>query len=127
MIFNSNTTALGATNIPMAEGYDCSYGASLALVEAARNDFAMFKALVTADYKEMSICKESTGVVMEGELSALHEAVGGGIFKKIAELFKKLAAKVKAIFHSFMFVCSNKSSVLVVPEISVTVTSWFGT
>lgn len=102
MIFNSNTTALGATNIPMAEGYDCSYGASLALVEAARNDFAMFKALVTADYKEMSICKESTGVVMEGELSALHEAVGGGIFKKIAELFKKLAAKVKAIFHSFI-------------------------
>lgn len=101
MIFNSNTTALGASTIPMAEGYDCSYGASLALVEGARNDYAMFQALVQADYKEMSICKESAGVVMEGEISALHEAVGGGIFKKIAELFKKLVAKIKAIFHNF--------------------------
>lgn len=102
MIFNSNTTALGASTIPMAEGYDCSYGVSLALVESARNDFAMFQALVQADYKEMSICKESTGVVMEGEISALHEAVGGGIFKKIAELFKKLVAKIKAIIHNFV-------------------------
>lgn len=102
MIFSGNTTALGATTIPMAEGYDCSYGASLALVEAARNDLAMFQALVHADYKEMSICKESTDVVQEGEISALHEAVGGGIFKKIAELFRKLVAKIKAIFHNFM-------------------------
>lgn len=102
MIFNSNTTALSASTIPMAEGYDCSYGASLALVESARNDLAMFQALVQADYKEMAICKESAGVVQEGEISTLHEAVGGGIFKKIAELFKKLVAKVKAIFHSFM-------------------------
>ena len=102
MIFNSNTTALSASTIPMAEGYDCSFGASLALVESARNDLSMFQALVQADYKEMRICKESTGVVQEGEISALHEAVGGGIFKKIAELFKKLVAKIKAIFHSFM-------------------------
>lgn len=102
MIFSGNTTALGATTIPMAEGYDCSYGASLALVEAARNDLAMFQALVQADYKEMAICKESTGVVQEGEITSLHEAVGGGIFKKIAELFRKLVAKVKGIFHNFM-------------------------
>ena len=102
MIFSGNTTALGASTIPMAEGYDCSYGTSLALVEAARNDLAVFQALVKADYQEMAICKESTGVVQEGEISALHEAVGGGIFKKIAELFRKLVAKVKAIFHNFM-------------------------
>ena len=102
MIFSGNKTALGATAIPMAEGYDCSFGASLALVEGARNDLAMFQALVQADYKEMSICKESAGVVQEGEIAALHEAVGGGIFKKIAELFKKLVAKIKAIFHNFM-------------------------
>lgn len=102
MIFNSNTTALGASSIPMAEGYDCSYGVSLALVESARNDMAMFQALVQADYKEMAICKESTGVMMEGEVSTLHEAVGGGIFKKIADLFKKLVAKIKGIFHNFM-------------------------
>lgn len=102
MIFSGNTTALGANNIPMAEGYDCSYGVSLALVESARNDYAMFKALLQSDYREMAICKESSGVVMEGEVSALHEAVGGGIFKKIAELFRKLIAKIKSIFHNFM-------------------------
>lgn len=102
MIFSGNKTALSASTIPMAEGYDCSYGASLALVEGARNDLAMFQALVQADYKEMAICKESAGVIQEGEIAALHEAVGGGIFKKIAELFKKLVAKVKAIFHNFM-------------------------
>ena len=101
MIFSGNKTALGASTIPMAEGYDCSYGVGLALVESARNDLAVFKAMVQADYKEMAICQESTGVIQEGELSALHEAVGGGIFKKIAELFKKLVAKVKAIFHNF--------------------------
>ena len=102
MIFSSNTTALSATTIPMAEGYDCSCGVGLALVESARNDLSMFQALVSADYKEMSICRESTGVVQEGELAALHEAVGGGIFKKIAELFRKLVAKIKGIFHNFM-------------------------
>lgn len=102
MIFSGNTTALGASTIPMAEGYDCSYGVGLALVESARNDLAMFQALVHADYKEMTICKESTGVMQEGEISALHEAVGGGIFKKIAELFKKLVAKIKSIFHNFI-------------------------
>lgn len=102
MIFSGNTTALGATSIPMAEGYDCSCGVSLALVESARNDLAMFNALIQADYKEMSICSESTGVMQEGEIAALHEAVGGGIFKKIAELFRKLVAKIKSIFHNFI-------------------------
>lgn len=100
MIFSGNTTALGASTIPMAEGYDCSYGASLALVESARNDLAMFKALVLADYKEMSIYRESTGAIQEGEISALHEAVGSGIFKKIADLFRKLIGKIKGIFHN---------------------------
>lgn len=102
MIFNSNTTALGASTIPMAEGYDCSFGVGLALVESARNDLTVFKAMVQADYREMAICKESAGYVQEGEIIALQEAVGGGIFKKIAELFKKLVAKIKAIFHNFM-------------------------
>lgn len=102
MIFSGNTTALGASTIPMAEGYDTSCGVGLALVEGARNDLAMFQALVQADYKEMAICKESAEVMQEGEISALHEAVGGGIFKKIAELFKKLVAKIKSIFHNFM-------------------------
>lgn len=103
MIFASNTTALGAATIPMAEGYDCAYGASMALVESARNDLNMFKAMISADYKEMGIRQESAaGYVQEAEIVALTEAVGAGIFRKIAELFKKLVAKIKAILHTFM-------------------------
>jgi len=102
MIFNNNATSLGAYDIPMAEGYDCSFGAALALVESARNDYAMFQAMIGADYREMQICKESAGSVMEGEVASLHEAVGGGIWAKIKELFSKLIAKVKGIFHNFI-------------------------
>lgn len=103
MIFGNNMTALGASNIPMAEGYDCSFGPSLALVESARNDFAMFKAMLQSDFREASIMKESsTGYVQEAEVAALHEAVGGGIFKKIAELIKKLIAKLKALFTNLI-------------------------
>lgn len=101
MIFGNNTTTLNTVSVPMAEGYE-NYGVELSLVESARNDYAMFKAMLEADYKEMSICKESTGVVMEGELAALHEAVGGGIFKKIADFFRKLIGKIKAILGNFM-------------------------
>lgn len=103
MIFGNNMTALGASNIPMAEGYDCSFGPSLALVESARNDFAMFKAMLQSDFREASIMKESsTGYVQEAEVAALHEAVGGGIFKKIAELLNKLIAKLKALFTNLI-------------------------
>lgn len=101
MIFGNNSTTLGASSVAMAEGYNCSYGAALALVESAQNDYAMFKAMVGADFKEINICRESAGYVRESEVSALHEAVGGGIWKKICEFFKKLAAKIKGIFHNF--------------------------
>ena len=101
MIFNNNTTSLGSINIPMAEGYDCSYGCALALVESARNDYAMFRAMLDADARELAIKNESTGYVAESQVSALHEAATGGILNKIKQLIQKLVAKVKAIFHSF--------------------------
>ena len=101
MIFNNNTTSLGSINIPMAEGYDCSYGCALALVESARNDYAMFRAMLDADARELAIKNESTGYVAESQVSALHEAATGGILNKIKQLIQKLVAKIKAIFHSF--------------------------
>ena len=102
MIFNNNTTSLGSINIPMAEGYDCSYGCALALVESARNDYAMFRAMLDADARELAIKNESTGYVAESQVSALHEAAISGIWNKIKQLFAKLVAKIKSIFHSFM-------------------------
>jgi cell fate (sporulation/competence/biofilm development) regulator YlbF (YheA/YmcA/DUF963 family) len=48
MIFDSNRTSLGSS-IPMAEGYNCSYGPALALIESANNDLAVFKAILDSD------------------------------------------------------------------------------
>ena len=102
MIFDNNTTALGASVIPMDEAYNCPYGTALALVEGARSELAMFEAMLGIDAREMRIRSEYTGVMAEGELTTLSEAAVGGIWKKIKEIFAKLVAKVKAIFHNFM-------------------------
>lgn len=99
MIFNSNTTSLGST-VAMAEGYDCSIGTALALIESARNDNAMFNAMLGIEAQALKL--EHSGYVAESsEVIALQEAAAGGILKKIGELFSKLASKVKAIFHTF--------------------------
>jgi len=102
MIFNTNTTSmLGTVDIPMDEAYANSYGAALALVESANNEYNMFRALLNVDAHEISISESASGYVLESELAALHEAAIGGIFNKIKELIKKFIAKVKAIFANF--------------------------
>lgn len=99
MIFNTDTTTL-SSNVAMAEGYDCSTGTALALIDSARNDRAMFEAMLGIEAKACQL--ESAGYTNEsGEMLALQEAAAGGILKKIADLFKKLAEKIKTIFHNF--------------------------
>lgn len=102
MIFNSNTTSLGTDHYAMAEGYDCSYGCALALVESARNEYKMFRAMLDIDARELQIQRESSGYVAESQVMVLTESAISGIWNKIKELFKKLAEKLKAIFHTFM-------------------------
>ena len=85
MIFNMNTNY--SNNIPMAEGYDGSIGCAKALVESARNDYAMFRAMLD---------------VNESSIIALNEATVGGIWSKIKELIQKLIAKIKSIFANFL-------------------------
>lgn len=102
MIFNSNTTSLGTDHYAMAEGYDCSYGCALALVESARNEYKMFRAMLDIDARELQIKRESSGYVAESQIMVLTESTVSGIWNKIKELFKKLAEKLKAIFHTFM-------------------------
>ena len=101
MIFNSNTTSLGSS-IPMAEGYDCSCGVAQALIESARNDYQMFRAMLDIDARELQIQRESSGVMRESQINVLTEAALSGIWEKIKELFSKLVAKIKAIAHTFM-------------------------
>ena len=99
MIFNSNTTSLGST-IPMAEGYDGSIGCAKALIESAQNDYAMFRAMLESDAREIQAMK--SGYVNEAEVYAIREAATSGIWNKIKELFKKLIAKIKSIFANFL-------------------------
>lgn len=99
MIFDANTTSLGSS-IPMAEGYDGAVGVAQALIESARNDYAMFRAMLNADARELSLRK--SGYVAESEILALQEATSGSIWKKIADLFNKLIAKIKGIFANFL-------------------------
>jgi len=104
MIFDNDFTSLngGASAIPMDESYNNSYGAALALVEGARNDFKMFNAMIRVEAAACKINESANGVVREGEMQALQEASVKGIWAKIKSLFEKLIAKIKAIFHNFM-------------------------
>ena len=102
MIFDNNSTALGSMDIPVVEGYDFQTGTAKLLIESARNDYAMFKAMLAVDSKEAQIRNESAGYVMEGELMSLSEAAGSGIWQKIVELFNKLLAKIRSIFSNFI-------------------------
>lgn len=101
MIFNNNGTSL-SSNIPMAEGYDGTIGAAWALVESARNDYAMFRGMLDIDAREYNITQESTGYVAESQIATLHEAAIGGIWSKIKQIIEKFIAKIKAIIHKFV-------------------------
>ena len=58
MIFNNNTTALGSSlDIPMAEGYDCSYGCAKALLDTAENDYAMFREMLNVEARDLQLQK----------------------------------------------------------------------
>lgn len=101
MIFGNNTTGLGELTIPMAEGYDCEFGAAKALYEAAVNEGKMFQAMIMSDMHEAALLRN--GALQESaEITSIREAAISGIWTKIKELFSKLAAKIKAIFGAFM-------------------------
>ena len=102
MIFDNNSTALGTMSLPVMEGYDADTGAARALIESARNDYAMFKAMLSVDSRECQIQQESSNYVVEGEITSLAEAAGAGIWQKIKDLFIKLGQKIKSIFTNFI-------------------------
>ena len=102
MIFDNNSTTLGSIDIPVVEGYDCSTGAARALIESAKNDYAMFNAMLKVDFREAHIQNGGDGYVTEGEIMSLSEATVSGIWQKIKDLFKSLIAKIKSIFTNFI-------------------------
>ena len=98
MIFDMNIDT--SSSIPMTEGYDGSIGCAKALIESAQNDYAMFRAMLESDAREIQAMK--SGYVNESEIISLQEATVGGIWSKIKELFQKLIAKIKSIFANFL-------------------------
>lgn len=96
MYTNNTFASLADIEFPTLEGYVGSIGAGIALVEGYQNDFALFQAGIYGDFQEMAAIKEGAG-----DIVALQEFSIKGVFDKIIEFFKKLGAKIKAIFTSF--------------------------
>ena len=100
--------------VEAAEGYDESYAGMQSLIEGYQNDYKLFTAALYNDIKEYSMVHEGASVE---DVMALQEASISGFFEKIKEFFKKLWAKVKAIFKGFiakfdsMFMKSGKALV----------------
>ena len=93
---HSNVNAVDYDQIiPAAEGYNCTTGAAFAMMESARNDMNLFRAIITSDFNEVAAMNEGTsfGVINEGPKE---------IINKIVEMFKKLFAKIKGIFEAFI-------------------------
>ena len=103
MIFSSNTTQLGdfSSKFAVDANYTASYGSALALVESAKTDYQMFRAMLNADAVEMGL-KKNGGYLAESQIVSLQEATIKEIWNKIVEAFKKFGEKIKSLFTSFI-------------------------
>lgn len=103
MIFSSNTTQLGdfSSKFAVDENYTASYGSALALVESAKTDYQMFRAMLNADAVEMGL-KKNGGYLAESQIVSLQEATIKEIWNKIVEAFKKFGEKIKSLFMAFI-------------------------
>lgn len=94
--FNEHSNLASNFEFPVLEGYSDGSAAGLAIVEGYQNDLALFTAAVETDLQEMAALREG------GDIVALQEASIAGAWQAIKEFFKKLGAKIKAIFAAFM-------------------------
>ena len=99
-IFVNNRTKLGNgyDTVVANENYSGIEGAMQILIDGARNDQALFEALIATDMMEIELinCNES------GRILALQEASAGGIFERIKEFLSKMWKKLKGLVLSFI-------------------------
>lgn len=93
---NEHSNLVSSVNFPVLEGYGGAGGCGLAIVEGYQNDFALFTAAVNHDMMEMQYLKEGY------DIEALTEASVAGMWNAIKEFFRKLGAKIKALFTAFI-------------------------
>ena len=99
-IFSNDYIDNQPINIEEAYGYDNDeYSAQIAMIESYQNSFAIFDGVIRSDIQEAAMTYQG---VNEEEVMLFSEGVIGDLFNKIKEFFKKLWAKIKAIFHNFM-------------------------
>lgn len=101
--FNRGSERLGiynAANIEADTSYYGECGALRIACDAAENDRVMFEAMIANDFEEIGALEE--GAITESELEAIQEANIGGIWAKIKDMVKKIAAKIKGLFQTFI-------------------------
>ena len=94
-IFVNNTVS---NTVIANENYSGIEGAMQILIDGARNDQALFEAMIASDMMEIELinCNES------GRVMALQEASAGGIFERIKEFLEKMWKKLKGLVLSFI-------------------------
>ena len=105
-VFSNNRTTIGCDiDIPVAEGYRTSVAADVMLVEAVQTDMSLFEAILYNDFVEVAALKE--GTVLESEMQAITENAFHSMVAKVKETLKKIIAKIKALFATFMAKFNN--------------------
>jgi len=97
MIFNNNTTYLN-NRFSADTNYTPGTGFADMLIESARNDLNMFKAMLNIDARELQMVNESDGYA----LVSLRESTFDGIVSKVKEVLRKFIEKLKGIFKNFI-------------------------
>lgn len=114
MFFSNNRIGSMAADVTVeaAAGYDNEHAIYDVMIESCENQEKLFTAAIFCDMQEAAMLHEGAAVE---DIEAFQEASIKGFFQKIKEFLKKLWAKIKAIFHSFIaklnswFMKSDKS------------------
>lgn len=100
-VYSLNRTGLSTYDESLVEA-DMSYvgvmGCCEAMIDMEVNNHAIFEATIARDFLEASFIQEGK----TEELDALTEATGSGVIENIKKMVKKVWAKIKGIFESFI-------------------------
>lgn len=96
---NNRYDNIGDIDVIANEAYDDVSGAYALLEDNARNEQAMFEALIAFDIEEAR-CKH--GIVSESAYEVMTEGAISNIWEKIKSFVKKVWEKIKGIFTHFM-------------------------
>lgn len=98
-IFTNSNRITGDYELDTPSGYEGSVGASQMFIESVQNDLTLFEALITNDFREVSLLNESAS---QDQVEALLEASAPAFIERIKEFLKKAWEKIKALVEAFI-------------------------